>query len=67
MLHGADLFVGSGVGKTDALDLRASVSSGAGAAAETWGCVDAANTHVARFHSALFVIRRHTHIRMFLG
>ena len=49
----ADLFVGGGVGESDALDLGAGVPSRTGAAAETWGGVYAAHTHVTRHHCTL--------------
>lgn len=49
----SDLFVGGGVGESDALDLRAGVSSRTGTTAETRGGVYAAHTHVTRLHDTL--------------
>lgn len=49
----ADLFVGHGVGKANALDLGPSVSCRTGTTAETRGGVDAAHSHVTGHHWAL--------------
>lgn len=54
----ADLFVGSGIGESDTLDLGAGVSSRTRPTTKTWGCVYAAHTHVTRHDSTLYRQRK---------
>ena len=61
MFTDTDLFVGPGVGESDALDQGAGVSGRTGATAETWGGVYAAHTHVTRHHSALTTTKTQEH------
>lgn len=60
----SDLFVSSGVGEANALDLGAGVSGRTGATAETWGGVNAAHTHVTRHHCTLTRAETQKHLRL---